>query len=223
MLRIRDDDVLVRSSSWNNSFTHFKEIHEYIAGTEGKVMHVPAVLVSEIQEFPECIAYMKEQTALGTMEPEIHGYKHIDYSRLALPLDKVPPRGRIKLENYSDDELSVQAQEVIRHLSSCVQWITTEFGRAPTKWYTPWGADNKLLRDCAKIVGVELIGTENLFEIAAALEMLRNGASLEDIEKRGEVMIHWWQRGSRVKRFCAVARHGSWAEAVKREPAIFEE
>lgn len=223
MLRIRDDDVLVRSSSWGSSFKRFQELHEFIAATEGKVMHVPTVLVSEIQEFPDCIAYMKEHTAKGMMEPEVHGFQHIDYSRLGLPLEKLPLRGRVDLSLFSDQEIAEHRRAVDAHLAKAIEWMEETFGRRPEKWYTPWGADNFHLRNASYAAKVKLIGTDKLFDIKDACQMLREGASFEDVEKRGEIMIHWWQRGTRVKRLCAAARHGSWAEALKQEPATFEE
>lgn len=223
MLRIRDDDVLVRSSSWGDPFERFKELHEWIAETEGKVVHVPTVLVREIQEFPDCIAYIKEHTARGTMEPQLHGLTHIDYSRLAFPAEKLPPRGRVKHDGFTAEEITWHERALKAHLGFSRGWMFDEFDQPPTKWYTPWGADNAYLRAAAAWAKLELVGTDNLFEISAACEMFRNGASLEDVEKRGEIMIHWWQRGERVRRVCAAARHGSWAEAVKQEPAIFGE
>jgi len=222
MLKIRDDDVLVRSSSWGSPFDRFREIHDWIADVAGKVVHVPTILVSEIQEFPDCIAYIKEHTARGTMEPQLHGLEHIDYARLGLPKDRLPPRGKVNHAAFCEDEIKEHTRVVDEHLTTSVKWMEDHLAR-PTRWYTPWGADNDYLQRCAGNAELQLVGTGNLFEISTACDMLRQGASFSDLEKRGEIFIHWWQRGTRVKRLCAAVRHGSWAEALKREPATFEE
>lgn len=223
MLRIRDDDVLVSSSSWGRPFERFRELHDWIAKTEGKVVHVPTVLVRDVQRFPDCVEYMKEHTASGTMEPEVHGFTHIDYSRLGLDPTRLPPRGRVDHSKFTQEELDAHANEVFYHLWESRTWIYENLGRMPLKWYTPWGADNGYLRAAAEHASLKLVGTEKLFDIAEACDMLRNGASLEDVEKRGEIFMHWWHRGTRVKRLCAAVRHGSWAEAEKQEPATFKE
>lgn len=223
MLRLRDDDVLVRSSSWGSPFDRFKEIHDWVAATEGAVVHVPTVLVLDIQEFPDCIAYMRKHTEMGTMEPEIHGYSHIDYARLWLPQARLPDKGRVDHSKFSQLELESHVKQVTAHLEHCIKWIEKQLGRRPTKWYTPWGADNVYLRQGARNAGVELVGTENLFPIKEACTLLRQGSTVAEVEARGEMFIHWWERGTRVRRVCASGRYGSWAEARKQDRAAFEE
>ena len=80
MIRVRDDDVLIRSSGCD-SFKRFKQVHSWICESD-KFIHVPAVLVTEIQEFPECIKFVREETQAGRMMPETHGFEHIDYAKL---------------------------------------------------------------------------------------------------------------------------------------------
>ena len=221
MIRLRDDDVLVPSSSWGSPFDRFKELHEWVAASNGTVVHVPTVLVKDVQRFSECIDYMERHTDLGTMEPQIHGLEHIDYSRLGLPANKVPARGKLDLSQFTPGEQTAHQIAVLKHLDACMFWFQDNLGRLPTKWYTPWGADNALLRQVAEYKQLELVGTDKLFPIKEALNMLKSGSSIADVEKRGEVFIHWWERGRRVQRLCVAAKHGSYLEALKQEPDAF--
>src|SRR5262245_43134621 len=138
MLRIRDDDILVRSSSWSDPVARFKQIHEWIRPHVGQVIHVPAILVSEIQEFPDCIEYIKENVANGTMETQIHGYQHIEYSRLGLPFDRLPARGAVDYTIFSQEELHAHFQAVRLHLAEAKEWVVNTFECNPSIWYTPW-------------------------------------------------------------------------------------
>jgi len=186
-------------------------------------VHVPTVLVKDICRFPECIDYMEHHTQMRTMEPEIHGLEHIDYSRLALPKDKVPARGRLNLAMFTPAEQTAHQLAVLKHLDACLFWFRDNMGRMPIRWYTPWGADNPWLREVASYKNLELVGTDKLFPIKEAVSMLKSGASPADVEKRGEVFIHWWERGRRVQRLCLAAKYGSYLEALKQEPDAFKD
>ena len=127
-IRLRDDDVLVPSSSWGSPFERFKELHDWVAASNGTVVHVPTVLVKDICRFPECIDYMEHHTQMRTMEPEIHGLEHIDYSRLALPKDKVPARGRLNLAMFTPAEQTAHQLAVLKHLDACLFWFRDNMG-----------------------------------------------------------------------------------------------
>jgi len=222
VLRIRDDDILVPSSSWSNPFERFKEIHEWIVPHQGRVVHVPTILVAELQMFPECIAYIKENVANGTMEPQIHGFHHIDYSRLRLPKDRVPDRGAVDLRLFNLEELNVHFRAVQQHIATSKEWISNHFG-APDTWYTPWGADNPLLRKVAESLKLKLVGVDKKSFLQHVGAELRDGKTTVDEIKDRELFIHWWDRGRRVLRMCLAVEYGSWAEAEKARPDAFKE
>ena len=82
MIRVRDDDVLLPSSSYGCELGRLKQIHEWICEVPDKMIHVPTILVLEIQEFPEAIEWVRQETAEGRMLPEIHPLSHKDYASL---------------------------------------------------------------------------------------------------------------------------------------------
>ena len=86
MIYLRDDDVLVSSSS-SQGLKRFKQIHNWVAEVPG-ILHIPTILVTEIQQFPEGIEFVREETAKGKMRPELHGLEHIDYNKLSRRRDR---------------------------------------------------------------------------------------------------------------------------------------
>jgi len=163
---IRDDDVLVGSSSIKDTFKRFKRVHELICRAPKHLIHVPNILVEEIQEFPDCIEYIKVETKAGRMRPELHGYQHIDYGKLS-------------------------SAEVKLHLSRAACWFKVQLDYYPTKWYTPWGASQPHLHEAAKLLGLKLIDkskkTNGRYGI---VQEIRNGHKLSDFN---EIGIHWWK------------------------------
>lgn len=166
MISVRNDDVLVGSSSIVDTFKRFKGVHELICKAPQALLHVPTILVEDIQKFPEAIEYVKAETAAGRMRPELHGLQHIDYGTLKLT-------------------------EIVKHLDESILWFVENIEIMPTKWYTPWGANQPLLHSAAKIAGLQLIGrsmkTNGRYGI---IQQLRNGHKLSDFS---EIGIHWWK------------------------------
>lgn len=201
MLRIRDDDILVPSHAWD-PFVRFRQVHEWILPHKGKVLHVPAILMSEIQDFPDCIQYIRENVANGTMEPQVHGLKHIDYSRLALPKEKLPSHGAIDLAIFSDEEINHHYQTVQTHLATAKGWILEQFGYEPHTWYTPWGADNFVLREAATSVGLKLVGVTRKDFLHRVYQELQEGKVTVDQVKDRELLMHWWDPNVPVESMC---------------------
>jgi peptidoglycan/xylan/chitin deacetylase (PgdA/CDA1 family) len=194
MIRIRDDDVLMHSSSKGDEFTKFKMIHEWICEVPDSLIHVPTILVTEIQEFPDCIEYIRQETAEGRMLPEIHGLTHHDHAALT-------------------------AKEISMELSECQDWIFDNLGHTPTKFYTPWGAGSDArgahIKGAAKDVGLELVTCEQIVKLEGRLGVINALKAGWDIKylNGGEIFLHWWQNATRLKRVIEVIKHGSWAEA----------
>lgn len=188
MIRVRDDDVLIDSSGHKDPFHQFRKVHKWISECD-KFIHIPTILVTEIQEFSECIEYIKNETKEGRMTPEIHGFKHIDYSNLTY-------------------------NEVIEDLSKCLEFFWKNFNIIPTKWYTPWGANSEKLQAAASSLGLVLIDCSVLTKIDGLAQKAQNDADLESILQGKEIFYHWWVRGLKLKRIIEIVKHGSW-EAAK--------
>lgn len=198
MIRVRNDDVLLGSSSYDDEFGRFKQIHEWTLESE-RFLHVPTILVTEIQDFPRCIEYIQEQTEAGHMRPEIHGLRHIDYGK-------------------------VSTFEVMDQLQLCKEYFERwGFGK-PTKWYTPWGASQAHLHHAAKKVGLTLIDCDKINKLNGKhgiVQRLKDGEKVDFLEG-DEIFMHWWTGGARLKRVIEVANHGSWEAAAKANRELFK-
>lgn len=188
MIYVRDDDVLISSSGHQDPLHQFKKVHKWISECN-KFIHVPTILVTEIQKFPVCIEYVRNETAEGRMKPEIHGFEHIDYGKLSY-------------------------HEVIDHLSKCLDFFWKEFGVVPTKWYTPWGANSSMLRVVASEHHLTLVDCSDLTELGGLAQLAQAGDDIEVLLQEKEIFYHWWLRGLKLKRIIEVVKHGSW-EAAK--------
>lgn len=202
-IRIRDDDVLVGSSSTNDPLKKFQMVHEWICEVPDTFIHVPTILVTEIQEFPEAIEYVRQETAEGRMIPEIHGLEHINYADL-------------------------EEDEIVNHLEYCKEWIRKNLGREPTRFMSPWGAgaDSKgeHIHTAANKVGIEVVTCENLTKLKGrygVVQELKDGRNISYLDG-GEIFIHWWESPGRLRRVIDVIKHGSWEEAKRMNPALFE-
>ena len=190
-IRIRDDDVLVESSGRRGTeFARFKGFHNIVCLDERHFIHVPAILVTEIQAFPECIDFIRYETANGKMEPEVHGLHHIDYAALSM-------------------------DEVTAHLIEAKQWIKDNLRWEPTIWYSPHGAGADVrgahLSVAAHDAGLKLITCEKMIKPSALVYDVRavKGTDKETglhpatptmrldellIKWEGkEILRHWWE------------------------------
>ena len=189
-IRIRDDDILVSSSSFpGKEFDRFRGFHNTVKEDPKHFVHVLAILATEIQAFPECIDYIREETAAGHMYPEVHGLHHIDYA-------------------------SLPYNEVVTQLTEAKQFIINEFNYVPTLWYSPWGAGaderGAHLRQAALDAGLNLVTCEGMIEPSAMLYDVRAVKGLdretgsrvitptmtkEFLLKKWEgkeILRHWW-------------------------------
>jgi peptidoglycan/xylan/chitin deacetylase (PgdA/CDA1 family) len=195
---IRDDDILGPSSEWKSSFGRFKQIHEWLKDAPNFI-HIPTIMVNDIKSFPECIEYIKEETKLGFMQPEIHCLDHVDYG----PFSK---------------------EKVRSDLEICKEFIAKELAYLPTRWYTPWGASQPHLHEVASELQLKLIDCSALLELSGqegVVQQLRKGVPLSNYYGK-ELFIHYWSRGNRVKRVCQVYKYGSWQAAVKADPELYK-
>lgn len=203
MIRIRDDDVLLRSSSYSDELGRLQQVHEWICEVPERMIHVPSILIQEIQEFPKAVDWIRQETTAGRMLPEIHGLSHKDYASLT-------PR------------------EIISDLTYCKEWIQKEFNHTPTKFYSPWGAGfdarGAHIRPAAAEVGLELVTCEHINKLNGrygVCQQLIDGHPLSYLDGN-EIFLHWWEGGSRLKRVVEVAKYGSWAAAKEANRKLFQ-
>lgn len=197
-IQIRDDDVLLPSSSWDNPFGRFRQVHEWIIDCD-KFMHIPAILTTEIQEFPECIEYIKTETRAGRMQPQLHGVEHIDYG--------------------AESQVEV---ELMLYQGS--QWMIENLDVEPTRWFTPWGASQEHLWAAADNMQFELVDCSQINKLQGRYGICRR---LEDghdpsFMEGKELFLHWWEGGARLKRIIESVKHGSWNEAKKHNKELFK-
>lgn len=196
---VRDDDVLLPSSSTNNPFGRFKQVHEWIERSDVFV-HKPGILVSEIKQFPQCIEYIKDKIKTTTqMEPEIHGFQHIDYGKLT--------KADIKF-----------------HLEACIEWFISELNWTPVIWYTPWGASQPLLHEVAEQLDLMLVDTSKINKLAGRYGAVQRtkDSGIQWMDNQ-ELFMHWWEGGSRLLRIVESVKHGSWEAAALANHELFKE
>jgi peptidoglycan/xylan/chitin deacetylase (PgdA/CDA1 family) len=198
MIYLRNDDILIHSNEWKSSTERFKKNHRWILECPEEILHVPAILVKDIQAFPECIEYIKEETAEGRMSPELHGWTHIDYKKL----DK---------------------DETRKHLSDCVEWFDKTLNHKPKIFATPWGAKSNAIEEVAAEFDMIVQGAQepDVVELNPAMKMVRNVPDWRP--DNNTVMNHWWHRGNRLLRFILTIKYGSWTEAERMRPDAFME
>ena len=204
MIRVRDDDVLLSSKSTDKPLTKFKMVHEWICEVPEKLIHVPTILVTEIQEFPEAIEYIRQETAEGRMIPEIHGLQHIDYAAL-------------------------EHDEIVNQLEYCRGWIKKYLGCDVTRFYTPWGAGaderGAHIRPATEAVGLEMVTCEDINKMNGrygVIRELKDGNTIDYLQGK-EIFLHWWENVTRLKRIVEVIKHGGWEEAKAVNRKLFKE
>lgn len=168
LIRIRNDDVIIVGSDCSTPIERFKHVHEQICRTD-KLIHVPTIIVDDIQRWPELVKYIKDETKAGRMIPEIHGRWHIDYGKLPI-------------------------QEVLDQLSYCQLWFVENLGHMPTKWYTPWGASQPHLHRAADMANLELVDCSRTVKLKGRHglpQLMKEGKPLSYFDGQ-EVIMHWW-------------------------------
>lgn len=197
MIYIRDDDILVESKGFRDSFKRFMQVHDWTLLSD-RVLHVPTILVTEIQEFPQAIDFINQEFNEGNMLPQLHGFVHEDYG--AKDIDTV----REHLEK------------------SLAWWDATMSAPIPTKWYTPWGSTQPHLTEAANDYGLEVKGIDTpvLEGPYGVIANMKKGVPPDYLENQ-DILVHWWNRSPRLFRFCLMLKHGSWDAAKAVMPELF--
>jgi hypothetical protein len=189
-IKIRDDDVLITSRGRKGKeFERFRGFHNAVCQDVRHFIHIPAILCKEIQEFPECIEYIKAETASGRMIPELHGWEHKDYALLSL-------------------------EEVYSELMKSREWIYKNLNCNITKFYSPHGAGadkrGAHLKVAAEEAGLTLVTCAGMIKPSALVFDVRavsgrdkntglipmpasmTKAQLLQKWEGKEILNHWW-------------------------------
>lgn len=163
---VRDDDVLLPSRVYADPLGQFVKVHELCE--KYGAMHRPAILCGEIMKYPTAIEYIRHKIRDGSMEPQLHGWYHVDYAKMT------------ELELRND-------------LTKCAGWMQDYFWRTPTIWYTPWGGNTPLLTSIAASLGMQLVdcSVARHFEI----HKIKSREQYDTIpvgDLPRELFIHWW-------------------------------
>lgn len=196
LVRIRIDDVMGGSSAFTKERGEhrFNQIHRWIVQSKS-LIHVPTILVEDIQKYPNIIDLIKTETAAGKMDPQLHGYQHIDYG-------------------------AITPEEIDEHLVKSIKWFQTVLNKEPTVWATPWGAYSETIKEAASKRFLEVETTANIIPPGRAVEIAKNANSIRVLFGQ-TVMTHWWSLGLNILRLVEIANYGSYKTAARKRPQLF--
>jgi hypothetical protein len=189
--RIRFDDVLWSTSDKKIKGKEFAKFKKHIDWCNSVYITLtPAILCQSIEEHPECIEYVKEETRLGNMYPDLHGWDHGPY------------------ETRTVDEIK-------QHLDLSIEWFDKNLGVTPIRWVTPHGSNTVAMQDAAREFGLIIEDTDypviDQKELDTHLRVTKDLSVMDD----RVLMVHWWERGLRLYRIARIIKYGSVASAVK--------
>lgn len=198
MIRVRLDDVLINSDPMGGrELQKFQKHVNWAYQAPDHFTVAPAILCTEIQQFPDCIEYLKDEIQSLRMFPDLHGWEHIDYSKLT-------------------------TDEIKNHLTKSIEFFNKHFGVLPTRWCTPWGADSKSIRQAAREFNISVETTSlPVIDQGKAVNVVRNFNSIQPLTDK-VIMVHFWERGLKLYRIVQVAKYGSWTAAAAAQPEYFK-
>jgi len=189
--RIRFDDVLWSTSDEKIKGKELQKFKKHVNWCKNiDILLTPAVLCQDIEKFPECIEYIREETEQGNLYPDLHGYDHGPYADRSV-------------------------DEVKKHLEMSIEWFYKNLGVTPIRWVTPHGANTVQMQDAARVFGLVIEDTS--YPVLDQKELdtdLRLNKDLSVMKNR-ILMVHWWERGLRLYRIARIIEYGSVAEAIK--------
>jgi len=115
------------------------------------------------------------------MQPEIHGFTHIDYGKV-----------------YKD--------EIARQLAHCIKFHEDNFCLRPTKFYTPWGASTDGIQAACNVLDLEMVDCSSVRKLGGrygAWQLLNEGRDLNREWDDKDILIHWWENSTRLEEVLA--------------------
>jgi hypothetical protein len=197
--RIRFDDILWATGDPKVKGKEFQKFKKHINWCKDiDVPLAPAILCQNIEEFPECLQYVREQTWEGVMHPDLHGWTHGPYGDLSVP-------------------------EISKHLERALEWFDANLGVMPIRWVTPHGANSHAIQAAAQ--KYDLIVEDTGYPVIdqkAADSRLRETGDVTLLDDR-VLMVHWYEKGLRLYRIAKVIQYKNIPDAIEASKADLNE
>jgi hypothetical protein len=189
--RIRFDDVLWETSDPKIKGKEFQKFVKNVNWCKDiDVIRTPAILCQDIEKFPECVEWIRQQTLEEFIYPDLHGWDHGPYAPRCQP-------------------------EIEEHLDKAFDWFKRNLGVLPVRWVTPHGTDTPAIQAAAANYSLVVeTTTYPVIDQKQADTILRETWDTSIFEGR-VIMNHWWERGLRLYRICRVLEHGGVNVAIK--------
>lgn len=198
LIRVRTDDVLVHSEPMKGrEFQKWRKHHQWVLEAPDYFYHVAAILCKDIQDFPDAIAFIKEEVGAGRLALDLHGWEHIDYSKLT-------------------------QEEIEEHLEKSFEFFLKTFNCLPIRWATPWGGTSENITKAARKYSLIVEGVRDpVIDQGHAASIVQHANSIEPMVGK-VIMVHWFERGLRLLRIVLAAKYGSWQQAELAHPEWFK-
>lgn len=189
--RVRIDDVMWATSDKKMVGKEVQKFQKYVRWCqETNVPVVPAILCNDIERFPECIVWLRDEVEKGKLiSCDLHGWEHVDYGAMTVA-------------------------EIREHLDKALDWFEANQLPSPIRWVTPWGANSPAMQQAA--IEFDLVIEDTTLPVIdqkvadTQLRITKDPGVLKD----KVIMTHWFERGLRLYRICQVLYYDSVAEAV---------
>lgn len=189
--RIRFDDAITSSSDPKHKG---REVQKFLKNVNWcvntNVPLTPAILVKDIQEFPEGVAELRRLTHEGVIYPDLHGYDHGPYA----------PRSQDEIEH---------------HLSLSKDWFFKHLGVPAVRWVTPHGSDSPAMQAAAAKFNLVIETTEYPVVDQKVLDTKLRETHDITLFDGVVIMCHWWNRGLRLYRMARIIEYQSVPEAIE--------
>jgi len=198
LIRVRTDDVLVHSDSMKGAeFEKWRKHHRWVLEAPAYFYHVAAILCKDIQDFPKAIDYIRQEVAEGRLGLDLHGWEHIDYS-------KIPQ------------------EQIEEHLEKSFEFFLKTFNCLPSRWATPWGNNSEGIKKAARKYSIAVEGvTDPVIDQSQAVNIVHHFNSITPLLGK-VIMVHWFERGLKLWRIIQTAKYGTWTKAEAAHPTEFK-
>ncbi len=189
--RIRFDDCLWKSSDAKMKGKELQKFTKNVMWCKNTgVLLTPAILCKDIEMFPDCVSWVREQTQEGLIYPDLHGFDHGPYAS----------RSQLEIEE---------------HLSRAQEWFKANLKVPAVRWVTPHGANSPAMQAAASKYDLVIETTEPPVVDQKALDTrLRETGDLSLMRGR-VVMNHYWERGLRLYRIARIIEYQGVHEAIE--------
>jgi hypothetical protein len=197
--RIRFDDILWATGDEKVQGKEFQKFKKHIDWCKDlNIMLSPAILCQDIEQFPECMEYIRGETSKETLFPDLHGWTHGPYGDLTV-------------------------EEIRRDLDLAFEWFDKNLGVVPIRWVTPHGANTIEIQDAAREFGLIVEDTTLPVIDQKVLDShLREYKDLSVMDNK-VLMVHWWERGLRLFRIARIISNGSVQAAIEATKTELDE